>query len=83
MKNYELPEGYSLFQSFLRTYKQVKDPIGAMKESMEKFKGTYAVNLGTKRLIATEDPGFIDYVLKTNHRNYNNGAFLASHHPTF
>lgn len=77
MKNYALPEGYSLFQSFLRTYKQVKDPIGAMEESMEKFKGTYAVNLGTKKLIATQDPGFIDYVLKTNHRNYYKSAILT------
>src|SRR5687768_16797079 len=77
MKNYNLPDGYSLLQSFARTYKQVKDPIGAMEESMSKFNGTYAVNLGSKRLIATQDPGFIDYVLKTNHRNYYKSAILT------
>ncbi|MEO5602130.1 MAG: cytochrome P450 [Cyclobacteriaceae bacterium] len=77
MKNYRLPEGYSLFESFVRTYKQVKDPIGAMEESMARFKGTYAVNLGKRRLIATQDPGFIDYVLKTNHKNYYKSPILT------
>ncbi|MEX2232130.1 MAG: cytochrome P450 [Cyclobacteriaceae bacterium] len=77
MKNYNLPDGYSLLQSFARTYKQVKDPIKAMEESMAKFNGTYAVNLGTNRLIATQDPGFIDYVLKTNHKNYYKSAILT------
>lgn len=77
MKHYNLPPGYSLLQSYARTYKQVKDPIGAMVESMEKFGGTYAVNLGSKRLIATQDPGFIDYVLKTNHKNYYKSTILT------
>ncbi|MEX1240708.1 MAG: cytochrome P450 [Cyclobacteriaceae bacterium] len=77
MKKYNLPEGYSLLQSFARTYKQVKDPVGAMEESMKKFNGTYAVNLGTKRLIATQDPGFIDHVLKNNHKNYYKSPILT------
>src|SRR4051812_2076299 len=77
MKNYSLPRGYSFFQSFSRTYKQVKNPIGTMEESMERFQGTYSVNLGKKRLIATQDPGFIEYVLKTNHRNYYKSAILT------
>lgn len=77
MKKYRLPDGYSLLQSFARTYKQVKDPIGAMEESMARFNGTYAVNLGTKRLIATQDPGFIEYVLKTNHKNYHKSPILT------
>lgn len=77
MKNYNLPDGYSLLQSFARTYKQVKDPIGSMEESMSRFHGTYSVNLGSKRLIATQDPGFIDYVLKTNHKNYFKSAILT------
>jgi cytochrome P450 len=77
MKKYRLPNGYSLLQSYVRTYKQVKDPIGAMVESMEKYGGTYAVNLGSRRLIATQDPGFIDYVLKTNHKNYYKSTILT------
>jgi len=77
MKKYNLPAGYSLLESFARTYKQVKDPIGSMEESMERFNGTYAVNLGTRRMIATQDPGFIDYVLKTNHKNYYKSTILT------
>ena len=45
-----------------------------MEESMRKFGGTYAVNLGSRRLIATQDPGFIDHVLRTNHKNYHKSA---------
>ncbi len=78
MKKYALPKGYSLLQSIMRSFKQVKDPIGAMEESMEKYNGTYSVNLGpNRRMIATQDPGFIDYVLKTNHRNYNKSTILT------
>lgn len=77
MTNYSLPPGYTLLQSFWRTYKQVKDPIGTMEESMARFGGTYAVNLGSRRLIATQDPGFIEHVLKVNHRNYYKSTILT------
>jgi cytochrome P450 len=70
MKKYSMPAGYTFLQSLVRTYKQVKNPIGTMEESMAKFNGTYAVNLGMKRMIVTQDPGFIDHVLRTNHKNY-------------
>ena len=52
----------------------MKNPIGTMEESMQQFDGTYTVNLGSRRLIATQDPGFIDYVLRTNHKNYHKSA---------
>lgn len=45
-----------------------------MQESMQRFDGTYTVNLGSRRLIATQDPGFIDYVLRANHKNYHKSA---------
>jgi cytochrome P450 len=77
MRNYLLPNGYSFLQSLWRTYKQVKDPIGTMEESMKRFGGTYAVNLGRRRLIATQDPGFIDYVLRANHKNYYKSTILT------
>jgi cytochrome P450 len=77
MKKYSLPDGYNLLQSLWRTYKQVKDPIGSMEESMARYNGTYAVNLGTQRMIATQDPAFIDYILKTNHRNYHKSPILT------
>lgn len=69
-----MPDGYTFLQSLVRTYKQVKNPIGTMEESMERFNGTYAVNLGLTRMIATQDPGFIDHVLRTNHKNYHKSA---------
>lgn len=68
---YNLPAGYNFFQSLYRTYRQIQDPIGAMMESMRAYSGTYRVHLGTKQFIVTQDPGFIEHVLKKNHRNYN------------
>ncbi len=71
MKHDQLPAGYSLLHSLVRAYRQVKDPIGSMEESMAKFDGTYSAGMGTRRMIATQNPGFIEYVLKTNHKNYH------------
>ena len=48
-----------------------------MEESMARFNGTYAVDLGNRRLIATQEPGFIDYILKTNHRNYHKSTMVT------
>jgi len=39
---------------------------------MEIFSGTYTASLGfNRKLILTQNPGFINYILKENHRNYN------------
>src|SRR5689334_22688256 len=65
-----MPPGYSFFRSMVRTYRQTKDPIGAIEESMVRFNGTYTVNLGMMRMIATQNPGLIEHVLRSNHRNY-------------
>lgn len=48
-----------------------------MEESMARFGGTYSVNLGRLQLIATQDPGFIDHVLRVNHRNYNKSRIVT------
>jgi len=77
MKNYNLPAGYSFLGSLIQAYKRVKDPIGVIDRSMDRFKGTYAVNLGVKRLIVTQDPLFMEYVLKTNHKNYQKSPMLT------
>lgn len=71
MAEYQYPAGYNFIQSIGRTYKQVKDPIGTMQESMARYNGTYTVHLGMKQYIVTQDPAFIEYVLKNNHRNYH------------
>jgi cytochrome P450 len=71
MKQYRVPAGYNFIQSIHRTYRQVQDPIGSMEESMRKYNGTYSVMLGMAKFIVTQDPAFIDYILRGNHRNYN------------
>jgi len=65
----QLP-GYGFLKSLIQTYKSVRHPIETMQDSMARFNGTYAVNLGMMRVIATQDPGLIEHVLKNNHRNY-------------
>lgn len=71
MKKFNPPPGYNFWQSLERMYKQVKNPVGTMQESMQRFNGTYGVNLGFQRMIATQDPGFADHVLRLNHKNYH------------
>jgi cytochrome P450 len=77
MKTQKLPQGYTFLQSLVQTYKQVKNPIGTISNSMKRFDGTYSVNLGTRRIIATQDPAFIDYVLRANHKNYYKSPLLT------
>ena len=38
---------------------------------MVAFSGTYSAVLGNRKLILTQNPEFINYILKENHRNYN------------
>ena len=70
MKNYTYPPGYNILSSIPRMFKQVKNPVGTMVESMALFNGTYRVHLGKAKYIVTQDPGLIEHVLKSNHRNY-------------
>lgn len=77
MKNYQFPRGYSFLESIVQAYKRVKDPIGTMENSMSQFGKTYSVNLGIQKIIITEDPGFIDYTLRSNHKNYHKSPLVA------
>ena len=78
MKNYTLPEGYSMTQSFLRSFKLISNPIEAIQESMERFNGTYSVFTGFhQNTILTQDPDFIEYVLKKNHKNYHKSSIVS------
>src|ERR1044072_6133119 len=75
-KKYNLPAGYSLFQTTLRSNEFLNDPIAFVSKRMEEFSGTYSVALGiNKKLILTQDPDFIKYILKENHRNYIKSEF--------
>ncbi|MBC7934340.1 MAG: cytochrome P450 [Rhizobacter sp.] len=69
---YNLPVGYSLLQTTLKSTEFLNNPIQFISKSMVVFSGTYTASLGINRkLIITQDPGFIDYILKVNHRNYH------------
>jgi cytochrome P450 len=70
-KKYNLPVGYSLFQTTLQSNEFLNNPVNFISKSMEAFSGTYSATLGiNKKLILTQDPDFIHYILKENHRNY-------------
>ncbi len=71
MSQYNYPKGHSYFETFLRSFKLVNNPLEAMNESMEKFGDTYSISAANFRTyIATKNPDFIEHVLKKNHRNY-------------
>lgn len=71
MKHYNFPAGYSFFTSYFRAVKLVNDPIETMTESIHRFGDSYSVFSGVfQKSILTQDPEFIEYVLKKNHKNY-------------
>ena len=71
-KKYNLPVGYSLVQTMLKSNEFLNNPIKFISTSMDAFSGTYSALLSINRkLILTQNPDFINYILKENHRNYN------------
>ena len=78
MNRYNFPKGYSFVGTYLRGLKLVKNPIESMMESVDRFGESYAVYAGfSDRMILTQDPEFIDYVLKKNHKNYHKSEMLS------
>jgi cytochrome P450 len=70
-QKFHYPPGYNRWQSLLNSLTFLNDPIGTISGNMEKFSGTYsAFLLGSRKIIITEDPEFIQYVLRDNHSNY-------------
>ena len=71
-KMYRFPAGPSLYQSLIGTRNFIKDPIKTLSRSMEIFSGTFysAHGLG-QRVIVTQNPDFINHVLKDNHKSYH------------
>lgn len=68
---YHFPPGNNRWQSLFASITFLKNPIRAISRNMIKFSGTYSAFLaGRGRLILTEDPDFIQYVLRDNHSNY-------------
>jgi cytochrome P450 len=74
-KKYKFPAGHNRFQSLLASLTFLKDPIGTITNNMQLFSGTYSgYLLGLGRFIITEDPDFIQHVLRDNHMNYEKSS---------
>jgi cytochrome P450 len=74
-KNYKFPAGHNRLQSLLASVSFLKDPIGTISKNMQLFSGTYSgYLLGSGRFIITENPDFIQYILRDNHTNYEKSA---------
>jgi len=68
---YHFPPGRNQWQSLFSSVSFLKDPIRVITRNMKKYSGTYsAVLAGNGKIIITEDPDFIQYVLRENHTNY-------------
>jgi len=71
MAQYHFPPGYSFAATYRRALQVVRSPLETMMESVDRFGESYSVADGfTSRMILTQDPEFIDYVLRRNHKNY-------------
>lgn len=71
MSRYRYPPGYSFLGTYQRAFKVVKHPLETMMESVDRFGESYSVADGfSGRMILTQNPDFIDYVLRRNQRNY-------------
>jgi cytochrome P450 len=71
MSKYNLPVGYSLLKTLFKSKAFLDNPVKFIAGSMDKFSDTYSATLGINRkLIVTQNPDFINYVLKENHKNY-------------
>lgn len=70
-KTYHFPPGNNRWQSLFTSLTFLKNPIGVISRNLEKFSGTYSAHLwGRGKIIITEDPDFIQYILRDNHINY-------------
>ena len=70
-KKYNLPIGYSFFQTALKSVEFLNNPITFISKSMDIFSDTYTTSLKpNKKIIITQNPDFINYILKENHKNY-------------
>lgn len=77
-KKKSLPiQGYSLLQAILKTGAFLKSPVTFVQQSMDKFGDSYSAVLpGNRNIIWTQNPEFIDHVLRINQRNYIKSEFI-------
>ena len=78
MSLYRFPPGYSFIGTLRRTLDVVRDPLGTMTDSVNRFGPSYSVYSSlTSQMILTQDPEFIDYVLRKNQKNYNKSKMVT------
>lgn len=78
MTRYRYPPGYSFLATYQRALKVVSNPLETMMESVEQFGDSYSVADGLSgRMILTQSPEFIDYVLRRNQKNYNKSRMVT------
>lgn len=71
MPKYNYPPGYNFFSTYRRAAQVVRSPLETMMESVARFGESYSVTDGIAgRMILTQNPEFIDYVLRKNQKNY-------------
>ena len=77
-KKYNIPKGYSLFQTTTNTKSFLENPVHFISKSMVRFAETYSASLGlNKKIIITKNPGLINHILKENHKNYHKSEFAT------
>jgi cytochrome P450 len=77
-RSYHFPAGRNRWQTLFNSVSFLKNPIRVISENMKKFGGTYSAALmGKRKFILTEDPDFIEYVLRDNHTNYQKSELSA------
>ena len=78
-RTYHLPRGLNKFQTIARSFRSSRHPVQSISENMERFSGTYSAVLpGRMQFILTQDPGFINYVLRENHTNYHKSVLTSA-----
>jgi cytochrome P450 len=76
--SYHFPAGRNQWQTILNSVSFLKNPIRVISQNMSRYGGTYSAALMSKRkFILTEDPEFIEYVLRDNHTNYQKSELSA------
>lgn len=78
MGEYRYPKGINFFYFILRSFQLLRKPVETISMNMKRFGGTYSAPMGKNKIIVTQDPEFIDYILRKNHKNYQKSRILTN-----
>lgn len=75
---YNYPPGYSFFGTYKRALEAVRSPLETIQDSVRIYGDTYSVVAGLKsRMMLTQNPEFIDYILRKNQKNYYKSKWVT------